>query len=202
MFSLKWWVILFYIVYMLILLICFSIYLKRKTGEGLGGQRKIPKNLIWIFILGIIGTWVVILIPIIYLFYPNIVDITFPISIIHNLPFEILGIILIILGAILTTIAMFQLGISARIYIPKQKTKLITSGLYRFCRNPAYIGMYLSFLGLFFLLTSFLYLIGLCLFLMNQHFRILQEEKFLTNSFGAEYEEYMHKVGRYLPKIC
>ena len=187
---------------MLILLIGYQIYLKRKTGEGLGGQREIPKNLMWIFILGIIGTWILILYPIIFLFYPNIVGITFPISIIQNLPFEILGIILIVLGAILTTIAMFQLGISARIYIPKQKTKLITSGVYRFCRNPAYIGMYLSFFGLFFLLPSYLYLIGLCLFLINQHIRILQEEKFLIKSFGDEYKNYIYRVGRYLPRIA
>lgn len=198
----KFWAILYYIVYMLILLIGYQIYLKRKTGEGLGGQREIPKNLMWIFILGIIGTWILILYPIIFLFYPNIVGITFPISIIQNLPFEILGIILIVLGAILTTIAMFQLGISARIYIPKQKTKLITSGVYRFCRNPAYIGMYLSFFGLFFLLPSYLYLIGLCLFLINQHIRILQEEKFLIKSFGDEYKNYIYRVGRYLPRIA
>lgn len=201
MFSLKWWVILFYTVYILILHIYFSIYLKIKTGEGLGVKREMPPLFIWIFLLGIIGTWIIILIPIIYLFYPDIVDITYQISIIQNLPFEILGVILIILGAILTTIAMFQLGISARIYIPKQKTKLITSGVYQFCRNPAHIGMYLSFFGLFFLLPSHFYLIGLCLFLMYQHFRIVQEEKFLEKTFGDEYKNYMHKVGRYVPKI-
>lgn len=201
MFSLKWWVILFYTVYILILLIFFSIYLKIKTGEGLGVKREMPPLFIWIFLLGIIGTWIVILIPIIYLFYPNIVDSTYQISIIQNLPFEILGVILIILGAILTTIAMFQLGVSARIYIPKQKTKLITSGVYQFCRNPAYIGMDFSFFGLFFLLPSYNYLIGLCLFLMYQHFRIVQEEKFLEKTFGDEYKNYIHKVGRYLPKI-
>jgi len=96
---------------------------------------------------------------------------------------------------------MFQLGLSARIYLPKQKTKLITSGPYGFCRNPAYVGVYLSFFRIFLLLPSVIYLIGFCLFLINQHFRILQEEKFLAGSFGAEYEQYKQRAGRYLPRI-
>ncbi len=78
---------------------------------------------------------------------------------------------------------------------------LMTSGIYRFCRNPAYMGTHLSFLGIFLVLPSLVYLIGFCIFVVYQHFRILQEERFLREAFGAEYEEYCQRVGRYLPGI-
>lgn len=201
MFSLKWWVIVGYATFMIILIVFFDMYLKRKTSEGLRGHREIPKNLMWIFILGLIGVWIVTLYPIIFIFYPNIVSNTFPVPFISSLPLEIPGILLIVVGCILTTVSLIQLGLSARFYLPKQKTKLMTSGVYSFCRNPLYVGAHLSFFGIFLLLPSLIYLVGFCLFLINQHFRILQEEEFLIKSFGAEYENYMRRVGRYLPRI-
>jgi protein-S-isoprenylcysteine O-methyltransferase Ste14 len=201
MFSLSWWVILGYTVLTLTLLIAFDIYIRTKVGEGVVGHREFPKTLLWVQIVGLIGTWVVLLFIIGYLFYPGIVDITFPIGILRNSALEIAGILLIAVGWIMMVIAMLQLGLSARVYLPGQKTKLITSGIYRFCRNPAYTGTHLSFLGIFLILPSLVYLIGFCLFLMYQHFRILQEERFLREAFGAEYEEYFRKTGRYLPGI-
>ena len=161
------------------------------------GHRDIPKKLRWLFVSGLIGTWIIILYPVVFLFYPNVVNNTFsiPIPIIRSFT----GILFIIMGSIVEIISGLQLGLSTRFYLPAQKTKLITSGVYSFCRNPLYIGVHLSFLGIFFLLPSLIYLIGLFLFLINQHLRILQEEKFLTESFGAEYEKYLRRTGRYLP---
>ena len=201
MFSIRWWIILSNYVYLLVLMLVFNTYLKKKVGEGLGGHRKIPKNLRVIFFFGFIGAWIITLFPIIFLFYPNIVNISFPIPIFQKLIFEIFGISITILGVLIITISIIQLGTSARFLLPKQKTKLVTSGVYRFSRNPLYIGAYLVFIGLFLLLPSIIYLIGLFLFFILQHFRILQEEQFLKDTFGVEYENYMKKVGRYFPKI-
>ena len=204
MFSLKWWAIVGYFSFLLIVAISFNVYLKRKTGEGLFGTfdiKKIPKRLIWIFVLGIIGTFIIFPYPIIYLFYPWLIEETFPFSLLQNMVVETLGIVLIVLGSIMMLIAMFQLGLSTRFMLPKQETKLITTGIYGFCRNPIYVGVYLSFLGIFFLLPSLIYIGGFCLFLLNNHFRILVEEKFLAESFREEYENYRQRVGRYLPKI-
>ena len=195
------WIILSYTIYTISMMIIISFYLKRKVGENIIGRREIPKNLIWISIFGIIGTWIVILIPIIYIFYINIVDLTFRILIFQNSLFEIIAVLLIVIGVTITTIAMIQLGYSARIFIPNQNTNLITSGVYCFCRNPAYIGTYFSFFGIFLLLSSLLYLIGFCFFLVGMHIRILHEEKFLIRRFGSNYENYKNKIGRYLPKI-
>ena len=194
-------VIIIYTIFMILFMIGFAVYIGRKTGDTLRGKRKMPKKYMWIFILGTIGTWIVLIYIIVYIFFPNIVDFTLPIPIVQNIYIEIVGTLLIIIGTTITTIAMFQLGISARVYIPNAKTNLITSRVYRFCRNPGYLGVYLSWVGIFLLILSFLYLIALCLFIVGMHFRILQEEQFLKDTFGVEYENYMKEVGRYFPKI-
>ena len=200
--NLKWWVIAGYYGFILIVSVSFNIYLKRKAGEGIfGGHIEIPKNLLWIFILGMIRSAIMLFYPIIFLIYPDIIDITFPVSFFRSIPFEITGTILILAGCIIMASSLFQLGLSTRFILPRQKTELITKGVYAFCRNPIYVGVYLSFIGIFFLLPSLIYLIGFSLFLINQHFRIMQEEKFLIESFGSEYENYCQRVGRYWPKI-
>jgi len=193
--------ILIYTIYMILFMVGFSIYIRQKTGDTLRGKIKMPKNLIWIFILGTLGTWIVLIYTILYICFPDIVDYTLPVPIIQNIYFEIIGTLLLFLGTVITTIAMLQLGISARVYLPDAKTKLITSGVYRFCRNPGYLGVNISWFGIFILVSSLFYLIGFFLFLIGIQFRILQEEKFLKEGFGEDYEIYMEKVGRYFPKI-
>lgn len=54
-----------------------------------------------------------------------------------------------------------------------------------------FIGTWLIYSNLFFLLAAVLVLIGI-------HYQILQEEKYLFSKYGNEYENYMQKVRRYL----
>ncbi|MFX0134553.1 MAG: methyltransferase family protein [Candidatus Hodarchaeota archaeon] len=70
------------------------------------------------------------------------------------------------------------------------------SGIYRFCRNPAYMGFYISSIGMSFLLSSIIYFICFCIFLINQPLRILQEKKFLTEAFGDKYEKLQTESGK------
>ena len=204
MFTLKWWAIVGYFSFLLFVATSFNIYLKRKTGKWLFETfdvKRIPKRLRWIFVLGMIGAYITLAYLIIYLFYPQLIELTFPFSLLQNIVVETLGIALIVFGFILTLIAGFQLGLSARVWLPKQKTKLITTGVYGFCRNPIYVGVNLSFMGIFFLLPTLVLLIGFFSLLLINHFRILEEEKFLASVFGEEYKKYCQSVGRYWPKI-
>lgn len=80
-----------------------------------------------------------------------------------------------------------------------EATRLVTDGLYRFTRNPMYLGM-LSFLaGLAVFLGSVSALVPVVLFawIIDRQF-IRNEEKFLAELFGAEYREYRQRVRRWL----
>ena len=80
----------------------------------------------------------------------------------------------------------------------KDKTELVTTGIYRFSRNPAFLGFDLMYVGVL-LLYGNLLMLGFSVFaIVMLHLQILQEERYLVNTFGAQYQEYCRHVFRYL----
>lgn len=72
----------------------------------------------------------------------------------------------------------------------KDKTVLVTNGLYAFSRNPAFLGFDLMYLGIFLLYGNVLN--GLCTVfaVVMLHLQILQEKKYMTDIFWQAYCEY------------
>jgi len=84
--------------------------------------------------------------------------------------------------------------------IPFQESAaLITGGLYRFSRNPIYLGMAALLAGIAILLGSASPWIVPPLFMAIITIRFIQkEEASLTETFGDEYLEYTQRVRRWL----
>lgn len=78
------------------------------------------------------------------------------------------------------------------------KTDLVTSGIYRFSRNPAFLGFDLVYLGILLMFFNLpLYIISL-LAIIILHLQIVNvEEDFLIDTFREEYINYKKKVCRY-----
>jgi protein-S-isoprenylcysteine O-methyltransferase Ste14 len=76
---------------------------------------------------------------------------------------------------------------------------LVTEGLFRYSRNPMYLGMLWVLLGVFIGLGSLSPVLVVPIFLgmMTQKF-ILLEEKNLEDTFGEEYLKYKSQVRRWL----
>lgn len=72
------------------------------------------------------------------------------------------------------------------------------TGVYRFSRNPMYVGYFLIFIGVSFLIGSYVYLVITLIYQATVHFLILAEERWCRDIFGTEYVEYCRKVPRYL----
>ena len=72
------------------------------------------------------------------------------------------------------------------------------NGLYRFSRNPLYVGYFFYFLGCVLLTRSFLLLAVLAAFQVSAHWIILAEERWCTAQFGPRYTAYKARVRRYL----
>lgn len=93
--------------------------------------------------------------------------------------------------------AMRGRGIPAPIDHPKE---LVVTGLYRYVRNPMYLGVLLFLLGESLFLQYpgfFVYAIAWVLFV---HFNVLlYEEPNLRRKFGSSYERYTAAVHRWLP---
>jgi protein-S-isoprenylcysteine O-methyltransferase Ste14 len=95
--------------------------------------------------------------------------------------------------------AVTGLGTPAPIDMPR---KLVVKGLYRFVRNPMYVGVASSVLGQAILFGSSAVCIYIgCVWLICNLFVVFYEEPTLRRKFGAEYEEYCRRVPRWLPHL-
>jgi protein-S-isoprenylcysteine O-methyltransferase Ste14 len=78
-------------------------------------------------------------------------------------------------------------------------SSLVSGGIYRFTRNPMYLGMLLTLIGWTAYLSNPLALIFLPLFVLYiNRFQIGPEERVLSSLFGAPYAAYMGKVRRWV----
>jgi protein-S-isoprenylcysteine O-methyltransferase Ste14 len=77
--------------------------------------------------------------------------------------------------------------------------KLVVSGLYKYSRNPMYIGVMLILIGesLFFSSIS-LWIYTALVFTAFNLFIVLHEEPRLEEDFGTEYQQYLKAVRRWL----
>lgn len=82
---------------------------------------------------------------------------------------------------------------------PEKASSLVRGGIYRYTRNPMYLGFLLLLLGLAAFLGSWPALIVALLFVpyMNR-FQIEPEERALARLFGGEFELYRGEVRRWL----
>ena len=82
---------------------------------------------------------------------------------------------------------------------PDAASALVTGGLYRWTRNPMYVGMLLVLLGWAIYLSNIAALAGLPLFILYiSRFQIAPEERALQARFGSEFERYKGRVRRWL----
>jgi protein-S-isoprenylcysteine O-methyltransferase Ste14 len=83
--------------------------------------------------------------------------------------------------------------------LPQQSSSLVLVGIYRYSRNPMYLGFLLLLAAFACYLQSLLALALLPLFVLylNQ-FQIKPEERFLGQKFGQDFQVYMKQVRRWL----
>jgi protein-S-isoprenylcysteine O-methyltransferase Ste14 len=79
--------------------------------------------------------------------------------------------------------------------------RLVARGPYRFIRNPMYLGAGVALLGAALFYRSAALAAYAAAFLVAFHvFVVAYEEPTLTRKFGADYEDYLRRVGRWWPK--
>lgn len=78
-------------------------------------------------------------------------------------------------------------------------SSLVTSGIYRYSRNPMYLGLVLILLGWAFYLSHFLSFVLLPVFILYMtRFQIQPEEQMMARKFGKTYQAYLNKVRRWI----
>ena len=104
-----------------------------------------------------------------------------------------------LIGDLIFLISVLCMKDSWRAGIPdKDRTELVTDGIYAYSRNPAFLGFDLQYLGVLLMFCNLLTAAFTAFAVTMLHLQILQEERYLTGAFGTEYLNYRRRVFRYL----
>lgn len=119
-------------------------------------------------------------------------------------PLDLLGLLLTMGGAVLLAACIWEFarrgrGTLSPVDPPKE---LVVQGLYRYVRNPMYVGVSLIILGEALLARSTaLVLYWAVFFTIVNIFVRFYEEPALRSQFGESYVRYTRRVGRWLPRL-
>ena len=96
--------------------------------------------------------------------------------------------------SVLTMRDSWRAGVSEQ-----EQTELVTGGIYRISRNPAFLGFDLVYIGILLMFFNPALLAASVFAIRMLHLQIVKvEEPFLASAFGAPYREYQRQVNRYL----
>ncbi len=101
-------------------------------------------------------------------------------------------------GFVMSAIAHASLAEANTPVLPDGKTTLKTLGIFRFSRNPSYLGIYFMCLGSILFTADIIILLLGILGIVIHHKIILKEEEFLKTRFGTDYVAYAAKTRRYI----
>nr|WP_286670578.1 isoprenylcysteine carboxylmethyltransferase family protein [Fodinibius salsisoli] len=125
--------------------------------------------------------------------------------VIESLKFEInwwLYVVLVLLGFGITFIGVRTFRkqeTTTHPQHPKKATALVQSGIYRYTRNPMYLGMLLMLFSGIFYFGNWMTIIVLPFFVWYMNiFQIIPEEQALQQKFGAPYQKYYAEVRRWI----
>lgn len=110
----------------------------------------------------------------------------------------VVGIFIAGLGAMLAFAAQMSMGTSWRVgVVPGATGDLVSGGLYRFSRNPTFVGQFLLLAGVGLAIPSIPTLLAPLLFLWSAVIQVHSEEAVLRQSLGQAYERYLAAVPRW-----
>ena len=103
-----------------------------------------------------------------------------------------------VLGFALLFSGRTVLGDSFRIGSPRERTGLKQTGLYRFSRNPMYVGVYTTLCAAVVRTFNPIVLLASLYVIAIHHRIVLAEEEHLRRTLGEEYRAYCRRVRRYV----
>lgn len=112
------------------------------------------------------------------------------------------GIVIMLAGFCLDVIALLQFRKNATTINPLSPDKastMVSTGLYKYTRNPMYLGLLIVLTGWAFFLGNLASFACLPIFVrLISRFQIFPEERILKEKFGEPYELYLTQVRRWI----
>ena len=165
------------------------------------GQSKSHLQIFMGVMFGIIRIFVIVLIVLHSLKLRDF-SILLPYEGLSSLQWDFLGFSVGLIGLSFCLYAQLKMKNSWRVGIDEGSSEdLVTDGLYRWIRNPTYLGLFILNFGVWLIWPTYLvsYLNIIFFFLLEVQVRC--EEDFLEGKYGTEYLNYRKNTYRYIPFI-
>ena len=109
-----------------------------------------------------------------------------------------LGVIWLFSGLLIYLFGIVFNIISVLNFATSPKNKIITKGLYGFSRNPMYVGIILTQIGLGIACFSWLYLLLTAVLIILLNVNSSAEERYCFYIYGDDYRKYMRRTPRWI----
>lgn len=187
-------------IYKLMALLCMAVFYGCYFGKMIMQKRRgIKTNQMakqatkdkgyYIELLLTIATYAIPVVELISIFFAS-----------SNLVREIFGLYFAALGDIVFALAIVTMRDSWRAGVATDDMKerhLVVNGIYKYSRNPAFLGFDLLYIGILIMFFNPILLIFTLFSIVMMHLQILNEEKYLESVFKEEYIEYRNNTSRY-----
>lgn len=114
------------------------------------------------------------------------------------IPQYYVGALPMLFGLFLMFLGQRDMGKSWRVGLPEKKTVLKTEGIYRYSRNPIYVGLALTMCGVWLSLPTVIASVGLVFMLLSMQRVVQHEEAFLAKQHGKAFTAYKKQVARWI----
>lgn len=194
------WLLIYFIIYFGIVFLLKTIIVGKRIGKNplvfpikdesafalIGQYFKLTMLSVFIYVL-------------VFSIFSNWYEYFLPITFLENKWLKFTGILLLIISLIWTIIAQNNMKDSWRIGIDNEtKTALIKNGLFKVSRNPIFLGILSSLVGLFFTTPNTVTLIFIILGFVLIQIQIRLEEAFLEKQHGNIYKDYKQNTRRFI----
>ena len=117
-----------------------------------------------------------------------------------SIPWNLLGLLFLGIGIGISSAAEAQFHrVNTTVKPFVKSTTLVTAGMYKFSRNPMYLGFVNILLGVAILLGSLVPCLVIPVFMILIDVKFIQvEEHMLAITFGKEWNDYAQKVKRWI----
>jgi protein-S-isoprenylcysteine O-methyltransferase Ste14 len=117
------------------------------------------------------------------------------------LPLSWLAVAIAVIAFGATLVCWKRMGKSWRMGIdPNETTQLIVSGPYAYVRHPIYALQCVLLVASFLAVQTVAMLVVACVGIALLQWEARREERYLVEKHGVEYEDYLRRVGRFIPR--
>jgi len=102
-----------------------------------------------------------------------------------------IGLLIYLAGIVLVTLTMIYFAITPL-------NKPVTRGIYRYSRNPMFIGFFLVYIGIAIACISWLYMVLTLLFILMVNHLSSFEEAITLGHYGKAYKEYIERTPKWI----